>query len=137
MNIGIGQQLANALALPRIVLDDENPPQPLRQFRLQQAQSFDQFFPLDGLQRIPDGAEFKSLAAMVRHRCHVNGNMPCARIVFQLIEYAESGVIRQVDIQEYGAGVEFLGGGKALVRGMSDHALKAHFMREIAKDCRE
>jgi hypothetical protein len=46
-------------------------------------------------------------------------------------------MIRQVDIQQYGAGLKFRGRGQSVIRAVRHDALKAHLAHQVAQDHRE
>ena len=133
----LASSCANALALPRVVLDHQHAPQTLRELRFQALERLDQLLALRRLQGVADRAELERLLLVVRHRHHVNRNVPRPRIALQLIENAEARMIGKIDVQQYGARLIFRGRDQSVVRAVRHDALKAHLARQVAQDHRK
>ena len=66
--LAIVEQLPDALALPRIVLDDEHAAQRLRELGLELLEGVDELLALDRLERVADGAALERLLRVVGDR---------------------------------------------------------------------
>ncbi len=104
---------------------------------LEPVQRLDQLLALRGLQRIADRAQFQRLALVVRDRGHVHRDVAGSRIALELIEHAEPGEIRQIDVEQDRARPILLGRDQRIARRVHHHGLKAHFVSEIAQNQRE
>ena len=94
------EQLANALALPVVVFNDEHAPEALRELRFELLKRGDQLFPLDGFQGVPDRAALERLLRVVGDRQHVHGNVTRSGVVLELIEHPQPRVVREIDVQQ-------------------------------------
>ena len=101
-----GEQVPDAFALTRIVLDDQHAPQGLRELCLQALERAYQFLALGGFQCVADRTHLHGFLLVIRHRYHVHRDVPGPRVAFQLIENAQSGMIGKMDIEQNCAGLE-------------------------------
>ncbi len=127
------EEMLDALALPAIVFDDEQPAGALRQPGLEPLEDFDELFALDRLERVADRAAFERLMRVIGDREHVHGNVARLRGALELIEHAEARVVGQVDVEQDRAWRELARGGQAVAGRVGDDALKPHLVREIAQ----
>jgi hypothetical protein len=64
----------------------------------------------------------------------MHGDVPGSRGAFQLVEEAEAGIVREVDVEQYRAWAVTYGCREPIVRRLRDDALEAHLVRQIAQD---
>ena len=94
------EQLADALALPLVVFDHQHAAQALRELGLEPAERLDQLLALDRLERVADRAALERLAASSRRPTRRAPGCGGSRVVLELIEHAQAGMIGQVDVEQ-------------------------------------
>ena len=67
---------------------------------------------------------------------HLDRNMPCCRILFQMVEHGPSQHVREEHIQRDGSGMEFTRKGECLRTIHRHQDLETLVVRQIAKDAR-
>ena len=136
LHVAVVEQLPDALALPLVVFDDQHAPQALRELRFELLERVDQLLALDRLQRVADRAALERLLRVVGDRDHVHRDVARLRVALELIEHAEAGVVRQVDVEQDRARPIRDRRGQAVVGRMRHDALEAQLVREVAQDAR-
>ena len=137
LHVAALEQLPDALALPFVVFDDEHAAEALGELRFEPLERLDQLLALDRLQRVADRAELERLLRVVGDRDDVDRDVARLRIALELIEHAEAGVIRQIDVEQDRAGLVLRGRREPVVRRVRHDALEAELVRQVAQDRRE